>query len=608
MRLGQQYSIVIGGLVFASLLVLGTALLSEQQRYAQEIRGAAAGTLSDALERQASKHGLSLATSMAERLVTPMYHSDYRAIAHEIAETHEYPEVTSVQVLDTEGNFVHDGTASNANFGRRLDAPWARETLGQSKPVAARDLATLRVTAPVVAGGHLLGIVAVEISMAGILGDIRLEQARMDELIREQSASFMRTGVAVGLALLALSIVAAMLVASGLSGPIVEFAAHARRIGRGERLRRPRERRRDEIGDLARAFDDMAEALQSTTVSKDYFDNVLQSMADMLLVVDVDGRVVTANPSCLAELQCTEAELRGRRIESLLPELTTFLQRDTHVGPPRPNWLLLHRPGGGTIPVQVSVGPLREATEAPAGRVFVMQDVSERLAADRRIEDSLAEKEILLREIHHRVKNNLQIISSMLSLQSDRTDDEEARAVFHESEIRIRAMALVHEQLYRSGDLAHIDLGVYLETLAHQILRYFGRSDCTVRVRVEDGVREVGVDQAIPIGLVVNELVANSVEHGFADGRAGTVEIRLADFGEVRELSVKDNGVGLPPGIDVHAGDTLGLKLVRALAEQLGAHLTVVSRSGTTVRMLLPPPRRRDRKTSPSNNGDLAAA
>src|SRR5205085_3300381 len=174
------------------------------------------------------------------------------------------------------------------------------------------------------------------------------------------------------------------------------------------------------------------------------------------------------------------------------------------------------------------------------------------------LERSLAEKEILLREIHHRVKNNLQIISSMLSLQGDRSRDDDTREIFHESEIRIRAMALVHEQLYRSGDLAHVDLAGYLDTLAQQVVRYLGHGEYDVDVHVDDSVREVSVDQAIPIGLIVNELIANSAKHAFTGGRRGLITVRLSGNEIARRLRVTDNGSGLPADPEIATSDSLG--------------------------------------------------
>ena len=177
----------------------------------------------------------------------------------------------------------------------------------------------------------------------------------------------------------------------------------------------------------------------------------------------------------------------------------------------------------------------------------------------------------------------------MLSLQAGRTEDEEAREVFQESEVRIRAMALVHEQLYRSGDLAHVDLQGYLGQLAQQVVRYFGRGDCRVDVHVDEAVRDVNVDQAIPLGLIVNELVANAIDHGLGRGRGGTVDVSLVATPAGRRLRVRDDGPGFPAGFDANASDSLGLKLVQALAGQLGATLALANDGGACCVLDLPP-------------------
>jgi two-component sensor histidine kinase len=177
----------------------------------------------------------------------------------------------------------------------------------------------------------------------------------------------------------------------------------------------------------------------------------------------------------------------------------------------------------------------------------------------------------------------------MLNLQSERSDDENTREVFQESEVRIRAMALVHEQLYRSGDLAHVDLTSYVNTLAQQVIRYFGHGDYRVEVKVDEEIRVVGVDHAIPIGLIVNELIANAVQHGFANQRTGLVRVELVKTREGRRLTISDDGPGIAGDVDIETSDSLGLKLVLALAEQLGGRFEMTNDNGTRCVLYLPP-------------------
>jgi two-component sensor histidine kinase len=150
-------------------------------------------------------------------------------------------------------------------------------------------------------------------------------------------------------------------------------------------------------------------------------------------------------------------------------------------------------------------------------------------------------------------------------------------------------MALVHEQLYRSGDLAHVDLAKYLDVLAQQVIRYFGHGDYRVEVKVDEAIRVVGVDHAIPIGLIVNELIANAVQHGFAARRTGLVRVELTSTREGRRLTISDDGAGVPGNVDIEASDSLGLKLVLALAEQLGGRFEMTNDGGTKCVLHLPP-------------------
>jgi len=221
-------------------------------------------------------------------------------------------------------------------------------------------------------------------------------------------------------------------------------------------------------------------------------------------------------------------------------------------------------------------------TGAPLRSVGTVQDITERKVAQERISRALQEKEVLLREIHHRVKNNLQIIHSLLNLQAKGIADSAVRALFEESRDRVNAMALIHARLYRSDDLAHIDFREYLQSLVKSIAATYNR--CDVRLTVQMAPLLFDVNLGIPCGLIVNELVANSLRHAFPEGRRGTVRVGVgrADDGCYR-LKVADDGIGLPANFDLSAGSSMGLKLVQILAGQLGAVMTLDTTAGTSL-------------------------
>lgn len=191
---------------------------------------------------------------------------------------------------------------------------------------------------------------------------------------------------------------------------------------------------------------------------------------------------------------------------------------------------------------------------------------------------SLREKDALLKEIHHRVKNNFQVISSLLSLQAMTLEDEAAARVFEESRSRIQSMALIHERLYRSDSFSRIDFGEYARSMAEQAGAYRRDAGGRVVLAVRSGSAPLALDAAVPLGLILNELLSNCFKHAFADGRGGRAVVELGSAGPGRgRLRVVDDGIGLPPGFDPAARDTLGLELVATLSAQLRATLAAES-------------------------------
>jgi two-component sensor histidine kinase len=235
----------------------------------------------------------------------------------------------------------------------------------------------------------------------------------------------------------------------------------------------------------------------------------------------------------------------------------------------------------------------RDAAGRPLRMMGTIHDVTARKVAEEQIRESLEEKEVLLREIHHRVKNNLAVISSLFYLESTTTDHPEALRVLAESRARIQSMALVHELLYRSDRLSAVDFAEYASQLARQLLGSMQIGERAAALELDTSPVSLPIDTAIPLGLILNEILTNSLKHAFPPDRMPAhPAIRLAlqrDAGGGCTLSVSDNGVGIA-GIDPQQGRTLGLRLMRSLAQQIGAaiHFDVLS-PGTRVRLTLTP-------------------
>lgn len=241
---------------------------------------------------------------------------------------------------------------------------------------------------------------------------------------------------------------------------------------------------------------------------------------------------------------------------------------------------------------EISLGQLltnQAATAVENARLYAraQQEIEERARVEAKIKSSLKEKEILLQEIHHRVKNNLQVISSLLNLQSQGIQDTATLEIFRESQHRIRSMALIHEKLYRSQDLARVDFAEYIRNLASFLIRSY-RSRA-VRLNLEAGDVFLAIDNAVPCGLIVNELISNSLKHAFADGREGEIYVKLMQAADhTVRLVVGDNGVGFPEDMDFETTGSLGLQLVTMLVEQLDGTLDIRNNIGAEFEISFP--------------------
>ena len=227
-----------------------------------------------------------------------------------------------------------------------------------------------------------------------------------------------------------------------------------------------------------------------------------------------------------------------------------------------------------------------------SGKVYriagICEDISDRKLAEARIQAALREKEILLKEIHHRVKNNMQVVSSLLQLQAQYIEDETTLSLFEESQNRIHSMALIHEQLYQSENLDRIDLPLYVENLVANVYQSFGCCNSSIQIQLNIDPISLNIETAIPCGLIINELVSNSLKYAFPYSISGEINIKFSEISSQQfHLIIQDNGVGFPADFDVENTETLGIRLVRMLTSQLDGSLTIDSQYGTCYNLVL---------------------
>ena len=301
----------------------------------------------------------------------------------------------------------------------------------------------------------------------------------------------------------------------------------------------------------------------------------------------------------------TEYVLRTGKPLLASPEVFAQLQRDGEVelvGAPSIDWLGVPLSIDGlTIGVLVAQ-TYEEGVRYGEEEMDILKFVSDQVAmtirrkrAEAQIKAQLQEKDVLLKEVHHRVKNNMQVISSLLNLQSRRVRDPDVLEMFRESQRRIRSMALIHERLYQSSDLSHIEFSQYLRNLAIHLFHSYQADSRRIQLRIEAERILLNINTAIPCGLIVNELVSNALKHGFPDGRKGELEICLYKVAQDGyRLRIRDNGVGFPEALDIQKTDTLGMQIVHTLVGQIDGRLELDRREGTAfeLRFSEVPPKR----------------
>ncbi len=222
-------------------------------------------------------------------------------------------------------------------------------------------------------------------------------------------------------------------------------------------------------------------------------------------------------------------------------------------------------------------------------KILQLNETLERRVAQRtkQLKDSLYEKEILLKEIHHRVKNNLQVISSLLTLQESFVKNKTIRDFSEEFQTRIRSIALIHETLFKSENMAWINIKEYIQNLSEYLLRSFGTDLKKIRIQKNIHVNQIPVDTATPLGLIINELLSNALKYAFKKNQTGKIWILIEPVKTKKGivLTIRDNGVGIPPDFDIYNSSTFGFKMILALADQLKGTLMIDRKNGSTIRI-----------------------
>lgn len=352
------------------------------------------------------------------------------------------------------------------------------------------------------------------------------------------------------------------------------------------------EHQRAMLGELAVVVMKLLES-RRTEVRAGQLGALLQQSIGHIYVADAASlRIEEASKGALSGTGYTETDIRERLLTDLLADFPGGIgQRpglivDADVLDERMIETRCTRRDGSQFPLQLSVNTVRAADGSAQALICVGLDASERQRHEAMLRNLVREKEALLREVYHRVKNNLQVIVSLLQLQIRTMGDEQARTALRDTSHRVRAMSLIHEKLYQSGDLSSIAMDTYIKDLAQHLANAAGAAGRGIQLQLDLASLRAPLDLAVSLGLLINELIANSFKHAFPDGRQGRIRVSLRKAeGDSVVLEVADDGIGPGHGAKPAGSSSLGLKLVATLSRQLGGQLETDHGNGFRTRL-----------------------
>ena len=328
-------------------------------------------------------------------------------------------------------------------------------------------------------------------------------------------------------------------------------------------------------------------------------DSIVSTMSNFFFLLDEDMLIVNVNQATINLLGFADSELIGKPLNTVFTEDQKSLFKENPFGSEKSITnieTMFKAKNGQLIPVFLSISLIESDNSQILGIVCIGNDITDIKLAENKIKASLEEKGLLLQEIHHRVKNNLQIISSLLSLQSKYVKDEEDLELFKESQSRVRSMAFIHEQLYQSSDFTNIEFGIYVKNLINYLSYSYSIDPSYINFNLDIGDVSLDINTAIPCGLIINELVTNSLKYAFPANyckspndttNLNEICIYLHSYKKNKFiLIISDNGVGLPANVNYKNNGTLGLLLVNSLVDQLDGTIELDRTNGTKFKLI----------------------
>lgn len=341
----------------------------------------------------------------------------------------------------------------------------------------------------------------------------------------------------------------------------------------------------NKLGPIIRRALDVVKEKQMRRMAEEKYGKLIEAARDVIYTISVEGKLLTLNKAFENITGLERSDWIGKEFSGLIhPEDLGFAVqrfRSTMSGESLESYEIRFRNRSGGYLYGEVLTTLVNNPHNEKEILGIVRDVTERRKSEQLIRESLKEKEILLKEIHHRVKNNLQIILSLINMQSSDIADPRIVSSLREIQNRVISMSLIHQSFYQSSNLTDVDFTAYIRKLVDNLFNIFGVSKERVNIELCSPGYKISIDMAIPLGLLVNEILSNSLKYAFPDERKGSIRIVLSEADDKFKLMIGDDGCGIPPEINAETTSSMGMTLIRMLCEQLDAKLNVNSGSGT---------------------------
>lgn len=563
---------ILGSLALLGFVVIGLARPALEEKLAWELQ----------------KRGVSIAKHIASNSITPVLTEKYFDLDMLLQEFKASDEdISYIFVTDRRGGVVSH--TFEDGFPRGLDDANIADL--SQKEYSVRRIVTEK--------GAIVDI-AVPL-LKGEAGELHLGISA-DGINRDVNAISRLIGRLLALTLLIAGVLT-FIVSGLITGPLIGLTKMADRAARGDLNQRAAIGSNDEIGKLGTTFNRMITerrlAEERLKLALAYNRSLIEASLDPLVTIGPDGRITDVNSASEAVTGYPRDKLIGTDFSDYFTDpdrARAGYQQVFRDGVVHDYALEVKHSEGKVTPVLYNASVYRNEKGEIAGVFAAARDITERRKKEEELgkayhelEHSLGEKEVLLGEVHHRVKNNMQTLISILKLQAAAAGDKKVSDLLSESQDRIRAMSLVHEKLFRTKDFAHIPYDSYIRDLTTTLMGAYSIAVSGVALEMDIEDIALDIDTAMYLGLIINELVTNSLKHAFPSGRSGAIKICLkkpGGNGGFFELRVSDNGVGLPDALDFRKTKTMGLFLVTNLVEsQLQGQIELNRNNGTEYRI-----------------------